>query len=140
MPFRILTAVMFLAMFAPRAAAAQTMVTFEMPVKITQLAPEIEKISLYCQIKSIAIVSPNPGQAEGVDEVPVLAGTLETTLRVVIAFPQGTLQAPVGKSASYTCYIRGRTATGLGGFSATTTIQAYVLKPDPAAVQGTFVW
>src|SRR5688572_8954051 len=87
----------------PNVVSAQTMITFEAPVKLTQLSPEVEKVGMYCDIKSDAIVAPTPGVLSGVDEVPVVAGQLVTTFRVVLIFPEGTLKAPVGKTASYTC-------------------------------------
>lgn len=133
-------ALVFTVVSSPRSLAAQTMVTFEVPVKLTQLAPEILEISLYCEIKSQAIVAPNPGLVSGTDDVPVVAGQLTTTMRVVITLDATALQAPVGKTANYTCYLRGKTATGLGGFSDTAPNPIWVLKPNPAAITGTFVW
>lgn len=138
---RFFVAALLLAVLSPaRSLGAQTMVTFEVPVKLTQLAPEILKVSMYCEIKSQAIVAPNPGQVSAIDEVPVVAGQVVTTMRVVITFDANALQAPVGKTASYTCYLRGRTATGLGGFDENSTNPIWVLKPQPATVQGTFIW
>lgn len=130
----------FAVVMVPRSLAGQTMITFEAPVKLTQLAPEIQAVSMYCEIKSQAIVAPNPGQADASAEVPVIAGQLVTTFVVVLQFPQGTLQAPVGQTATYRCYLRGRTQTGLGGFSDTATNPIWVLKPNPVDIQGTFVW
>lgn len=128
------------ALSAPRSLAAQTMVTFEVPVNLTQLAPEIIKIRVRCEIKSTAIVAPNAGAVSTMDELPVLGGSLVTTMRVVIAFPVGTLQAPIGKTAQYQCDLQGVTASGLGGFSETTSITAFQLKPTPPSLAGTFVW
>jgi hypothetical protein len=138
---RILAVALVLcALSSPATLGAQTQVTFEAPVKLTQLAPEITAVQLYCEIKSTAIVSPNPGRLSATDEVPVVAGQLTTTLRVVLTFPQGTLQSPVGQTATYMCEIKGRTQSGLGGFSDTATNPIWVLKPNAAPVQGTFVW
>jgi hypothetical protein len=130
----------FAVVMVPKSLAGQTMITFEAPVKLTQLAPEILAVRMYCEIKSQAIVSPNPGQASAATEVPVIAGQVVTTFVVVLSFPQGTLQSPVGQTATYSCFLQAKTQNGLGGFSATTTIPAFVLKPDPAPITGTFVW
>ena len=134
------TVVMLFAASSPRSVTAQTMVTFEVPVKLTQLSPELQKISLQCQIKSEAIVAPVPGQVIGTDEVPVVGGQVITTMRVVITLDATALKAPVGKPASYTCDILGRTATGLGGFTDTAQNPVYQLKPTPVSLTGTFVW
>lgn len=141
MSARILAVTLSLfALSTPATLRAQTQVTFEAPVKLTQLAPEITAVHLYCEIKSTAIVSPNPGRMSATDEVPVVAGQSTTTLRVVLTFPQGSLQSPVGVTASYLCELKGRTQNGLGGFSDTATNPTWVLKPNPVAIQGTFVW
>ena len=141
MSARVLAIALALCAFStPATLHAQTQVTFEAPVKLTQLAPEITAVQLYCEIKSAAIVSPNPGRQAATDEVPVVGGQLTTTLRVVLTFPQGALQSPVGQTASYMCEIKGRTQNGLGGFSDTATNPVWVLKPNPAPTQGTFVW
>ncbi len=129
-----------IALSTPRNLGAQTMVTFEAPVKLTDLAPEIEKVSLYCEIKSPAIVLPNPGQASAADELPVVAGQVITTFRVAIEFPQGSLQAPVGKTANYLCYLRYRTKTGMTSFDALPATSTLAVKPSPTPIQGTFVW
>jgi hypothetical protein len=125
---------------AAKPLAAQTTVTFEVPVNLTQLAPEIIRIRVFCEIKSAAIVAPNAGMESATDELPVLGGKLVTTMRVVISFPAGTLQAPTGQTAQYQCELRGITASGMGGFSETTNIVAFQLKPTPAPITGTFVW
>jgi hypothetical protein len=134
------TTLVLAALSAPRSLAAQTMVTFEVPVNLTQLAPEITKIRVYCVIKSTAIVAPNAGNQSGTDELPVLGGQLVTTMRVVISFPAGTLQAPTGKTAQYQCDLQGVTASGAGGFSETTSVTAFQLKPTPPSLTGNFVW
>jgi hypothetical protein len=124
---------------SPTRLAAQTMITFEAPVKLTDLAPEILKVSLYCEIKSPAITLPN-GAAGAADELPVTAGQIITTFRVAIEFPQGSLQAPVGKTANYQCYLRYRTATGMTSFDALPSTSPLALKPSPVTIQGSFVW
>jgi hypothetical protein len=125
---------------SPRSLTAQTTVTFEVPVKVTQLSTEILKIRVLCNIRSDAIVAPSAGGASEVDEVPVVGGQVVTTMRVIFVFPEGTLRAPVGKTATYSCELGLRTATGAGAFSETSSNLAHVVKPQPAVITGTFVW
>lgn len=139
-PKMLVATLALIALGTPRTAAAQTMVTFELPVNLTNLDPSILKVSLYCQINSPAIVAPNAGQASGVDEVDVVGGQVVTTLRVVVVLPQGSLQAPVGKNATWSCNLRHRSANGLGGFVASHANPANVLTPLPPPMQGSFVW
>jgi hypothetical protein len=139
-PRFIATAFVLALLCIPNTAAAQTMVTFELPVNLTNLDPSILKIGLYCQINSPAIVAPNAGQAGAVDEIDVVGGQVVTTLRVVVVLPQGSLQSPVGKTATWTCDLRHRTATGLGGFVASHPNPVNVLSPLPPPMQGSFVW
>jgi hypothetical protein len=132
--------VLLAALAAPGSLAAQTMITFEVPVNLTQLAPEIIKIRVFCEIKSAAIVSPTAGRATAQDELPVLGGKLVTTMRIIITFPAGSLQAPTGQTAQYQCDMVGISAVGLGSFSETAAIAAWQLKPTPPSLTGTFVW
>ena len=135
---RILVATLAVTLSASQSLGAQTMVTFEMPVKLTQLSPDVVKVGLMCTIKSDAIVPTFTGTTAH-DEVSAVGGQVVTTLRVVITFPQGSLQAPVGKTASYSCNLTARTTNGLGGFTEDPKYIAY-LKPNPPPVEGTFVW
>lgn len=134
------TTLVLAALSAPRSLAAQTMVTFEVPVNLTQLAPEITNVRVYCAITSTAIVAPTAGSQSGYDELPVLGGKLVTTMRVVITFPAGSLQAPTGKTAQYECVLQGVWASGVGGFSETTSNTVFQLKPTPPPLTGNFVW
>jgi len=138
---RMLRTTLVLAVLAaPHSLAAQTMITFEVPVNLTQLAPEITKVRVNCVIRSAAIVSPTAGMAAGVDELPVLGGKLVTTMRVVIGFLAGSLQAPTGQSAQYQCDLLGISATGMTSFSETSPSPVFQLKPTPPSLTGTFVW
>lgn len=128
----------------PNVGSAQTMITFEAPVKLTQLSPEIEAVGMFCSIKSDAIVAPTPGGHSGIDDVQVVAGQLVTTFRVVLTFPDGTLTAPVGKTANYSCELRARTKLGTSAFGDPATVPGlrpeFVVKPVPPTVRGSFVW
>lgn len=128
----------------PNVGSAQTMITFEAPVKLTQLSPEIEAVGMICSITSVAIVAPTAGGHAGTDDVPVVAGQLVTTFRVVLTFPDGTLNAPVGKTANYTCELRARTKLRTSAFGDPSTVPgldpAFVVKPVPPTIRGSFVW
>lgn len=127
---------------SPASVAGQTMITIEAPVKLTDLAPDITKVNLHCTITSQAIVSPNRGSATGTDELPVIAGQLISTFRVIFDFPQGSLSSPLGTTANYSCVLRFKTSTGFNNtsFDNLPPTSPHALKPAPTVVQGTFVW
>lgn len=127
------------AVSVPRSVAAQTMITIEAPVKLTQLSPQILEVQLICGITSSAIVSPTPGRIVATDELPVVGRQLITTMRVVFAFADTSLQAAVGKTATYECGLKVRTTSGWGGFSDAAANPEGV-TPVPTLIKGTFVW
>ena len=73
------------------------MITLEVPVNVTKLAPEVQKIRVQCNLNSEAIVPATPGAVPSVtalDEVPVVGGQsgIHAARRVHICrrFTQGT--------------------------------------------------
>lgn len=145
MRFRILgVPLLLVAIAAPRSISAQTMITLEVPVNVTKLAPEVQKIRVMCNLNSEAIVPATAGGVPSVtalDEVPVVGGQVVSTLRVVFTFPAGSLKEPIGKSARYECSLGGVTPNGTGGFSdqIASTLPLY-MKPPPPVIAGNFVW
>lgn len=137
-------ALLLVAITAPRSLSAQTMITLEVPVNVTKLSPDVQKIRVMCNLSSDAIVPRSVGEAPSVtsiDEVPVVGGQAVSTLRVVFTFPVGALKEPIGKNARYDCSLMGVTSTGTGGFSDTiaSTLPLY-MKPPPPTLSGNFVW
>ena len=151
MLFRIILAtVLSLALFAPGTLAAQTpavatTVTFVVPVNLTQLSPDLEKVRLACVVYSNATLVVPPGSVlrpGSEEEMVVTSGQVVTALRVIIPILSSWLQDPVGKRADYGCHLEGYSKS-LGRwdlFSDTATNPAFRLTPKPAELFGSFVW
>ena len=152
-----LVAVAMWTILLSQAAQAQTVpgdVTFEVPLNLTRLWGEITKVAVWCKISSDALVGTRNKQLQAQLELPVSAGQLTTTARVVVpvpstAFTDPTMAmtgSPTGKPASYVCKLSGFSAlpaTNGGGwnvFTAESTNPAFRLTPTPSAISGSFVW
>ena len=133
----------------PQPGVAQTTsgdVTFEWPLNLTEMSPDITKIQVFCIITSDAIPEDRP-RAKGATrtlkaevELAVAAGQLVTTSRVVI--PTGNLDNPIGKTASYECSISGfsKLLQRWSFFSEGDPTPAFRLTPTPQRASGSFVW
>ena len=146
---------------APR-ATAQANVTFEIPVNISGVSPDIIKIGVTCMIGSEAFTAPQYMQGAWsnlstnqfsdiyADKLYPnasrqefwISGSLNITARVVVAIPADWLNNPVGKNAMYGCAVLGMSKTTMkwGMFSEQSTDLAYKLKLTPPSYEGTFVW
>ena len=131
-------------------------VTFEVPLNLTRLAPDITKVLVTCslasdafpirKIRGVAVQWPYGATVE----LPVSAGHLVTTARVVVSITvdkfmdpaTGVGQEPTGKSANYQCDIMGFSSRGGGWqqFTDTSPNTSLRLSPTPAPITGTFVW
>jgi hypothetical protein len=150
MRFRIVPAALAgLALCTPGALAAQTptvatTVTFVVPVDLTQLSPDLQKVRLACAVSSPALVVPSGfGPAPTAeDEIAVQSGQVVTTLRVVIPILSSWLQDPVGKRADYGCHLEGLSKSNpqWNVFADNAADPAFRLKPTPANLFGSFVW
>jgi len=131
-------------------SAAQTAsgdVTFELPLSLTQMSSDITKVQVTCSIASEAI-PPNTrmpdGKLEGrlanQIELPVTGGQLVTTAVVVIG--TGSLNDPIGKSATYECSITGfsESLQRWSWFAENADVPAFRLTPTPGRLSGTFTW
>ena len=58
-------------------------VTFDVPLNLTRLWGEITKVAVWCKISSDALVGTRNKQLQAQLELPVAAGQLVTTARVV---------------------------------------------------------
>ena len=146
--------VMALALCVPGAAAAQTAtatltfetaVTFLLPVNLTQLSPDLEKVRLSCNLLwNSALTKPSlPAtwpRAE--DFAMVVSGQVITTMKVEFVIGSGWLTDPIGKQADYQCVLEGYSTTlqRWGFFSDTAPEPAFRLKPAPGPINGTFIW
>lgn len=129
-------------------------VTFDVPLNLTRLWGEITKVAVFCKISSDALVGTRNKQLQAQLELPVAAGQLVTTARVVVSVPSTAFTdptmaitgSPTGKPASYQCSLSGFSmlpASNGGGwntFSAESTNMAFRLTPTPSAIAGSFVW
>jgi len=145
------TAVFALALCAPRALAAQTgtletSVTFLVPVNLTQLSPDLEKVRALCCVLPSTVMIPNlpPGFPLPVlmTEAPVVSGQVNTTLRSEYLVFSGSLQNAVGKQADYSCTLQGysKSLQRWDEFSDTAQDAVFRLRPTPPTLQGSFVW
>lgn len=129
-------------------------VTFEVPLSLKQLWGEITKVAVSCKISSDALVGTRNKQLQAQLELPVAAGQLVTTARVVVSVPSTAFTdptmvitgSPTGKPASYQCSLSGFSmlpATNGGGwkvFDAASTNPSFRLTPTPLPIEGTFAW
>jgi hypothetical protein len=125
---------------AARAQAQSSDVTFRMPLNLTNLSPDITRVSVTCRIVSPALpVFQGQPQAYRGEQFPVVAGRLVTTATVVVAIPQ--LNSPAGKTANYSCYLRGSTQMATGReFTENNSDPAFRLSPTPVTITGSFDW
>lgn len=125
-------------------------VTFEFPVNLTRLPPEITKVQIGCSIASDALGSrtvrgaTSPNRVGKAIEVPVSAGRVAMTARIVVEIPLGSYADPTGKSASYECYLMGfssaRTGGGWNTFAGDHANPSFRVSPTPQNLTGKFVW
>jgi len=141
----------------PGAVPAQTVigdVTFEVPINLTRMWGEITKVAVWCTISSDTLIGTRTKKLSAQLELPVSAGQLVTTARVVVpvsttAFMDPKMvitNEPTGKPASYQCSLSGFSTlpTNNGGgwkqFSADSANPAFRLTPTPPSITGNFVW
>jgi hypothetical protein len=134
----------------PAAAAPQTSVTFNVPLNLSQLEPELTSVAVMCEVRSAALLGVS--SASGLTSVSPGNGRVFTTAAVVVPIPR--LDDPTGKSATYVCRLFGLRTTGTTLadklkesqttnwelFSAGAAVTALRLTPDPAAIAGSFDW
>lgn len=158
MNFRVTVAAAVLALGATRSAAAQAMVTFDVPLNPTQVHADIERIRVICIVMGEGIVLPtgmgspygnwNPlsetlPPVAARQELWVMAGQVVATVRVIVTIPAEYLQNPVGKTANYGCMVGGysKTLQKWGTFSEASTELPFKMKVTPEGIQGgQFVW
>jgi hypothetical protein len=126
-------------------------VTFEMRLDLTRLAPDITKVMVTCSITSDAFPTRSDGRPGGVGaqlELPVSAGQLVTTARVVVPITVDKFkmdpvtkrkQDPTGTSAEYQCDLMGFIG-GVLQVPNETSPNPLHLSSAPAPITGKFVW
>jgi hypothetical protein len=152
---RILRAAMTASVLGvPCSAAAQTTVTLDVPLNLTQVSPDIEKVRIFCGFSPSGdgLVFPTnltneasviaAGFAQQL-EMPVMAGQVVVTMRLMFPISADMLPAaPVGKKVDYGCGLIGfsKSLQKWDQFSETQTVAAFRLKPTPQTIMGSFVW
>ena len=157
MSTRMRLALVVLAIMSPSRLSAQTMITFEWPVNLTKLSPEVQKVRMSCLLLSAALVPGSPGLPSttdrfpglgsvtpppviGTDELPVVGGQVVSTFRVVFVFPAGTLNQPVGTPARYYCELLAVNGANVSAFVDTPGVWNSLKPPVPSAMAAQFVW
>jgi len=126
-------------------SGAATSVTLTVPVKLTQLSPDLERVRLQCMLggdglRANATPMLDP-LLKPVDEVMVTSGQLVTTMKVMIWIPVEIFDDPIGKTAGYQCRFTGysKSLNLWGDLHDAATDAVFNIKPTPQ-IQGTFVW
>lgn len=163
MRLQIHAALLMCALILPGSAFAQTIpgdVTFEVPLNLTRLAPEIRQIDITCYITGEGIPNPRAGTRGAPREgrftgqvvLDVTQGRLVTTANVVVPVQTADYSILTGKTANYECMItaysagirsvRGTTGSpaGWGFLDANSTNPAFRFSPTPQRITGSFVW
>lgn len=152
MQTRVLVAavVAFIALL-PISGAAQSPaveVTFQVPLNLTRLEPDITRVRVSCTIASRALnfLARDDNNRRGQVEIPVTGGEVRTTATVVVAIPAGVLQHPETEGADYECSIAGfsvgsrGTDEGWDLFNANQAKLSFRITPTPANLVGKFPW
>jgi len=148
------TAMAALVLGVPCSAAAQTFVSFDVPLNLTQVSPDIEKVRITCQFggsDGLVIVdkylyTEADKFAAGLwrqQEFPVMAGQVVINARMVFPIGADLLPAnPVGKEVKYDCVLMGfsKSLKVWNSFNETHAVAAFRLKPTPEQIIGSFVW
>ena len=142
------------ALCAPGSVAAQsptfeTAVTFLVPVTLTQLSPDLEKIKLHCLIHYNEVFPKTPSFPAGAvpmpeDEATVIMGQVITTMKVEYVIPSGwLLKEAAGTLAYYHCNFQGfsKSLQKWAYLSETATESVFRVTPLPGgSLNGTFKW
>lgn len=130
------------------AQAAPPNVTFEVPLNLTKLPSQIQKVRLLCSIASSALQPGSDGlrRRYGELEIPVSQGAVAQTVQVVVTLTDQDLgNNPSGQPASYTCELAGFSTTVARGWAtfhgSTQNDPLFFLAPaPPSSLTGSFVW
>ena len=116
------------AQLSSQLSGAGTSVTFTMPVNLTQLSSDLERVRLLCGITSEVMIVPSYMSSQDAmpkDEVYVLGGQLVTTMKVMVPIPLEWFQNRP-RSASPPC-------TSAGSKGSASRLRAGTCFPKPRA-------
>lgn len=147
---------------APGSAAAQTVITFDVPMNLTQVSPDIDKVGVVCLISGEGLTATATSQIGGAFgptgifspqipssgptwvklEWPVMASQVVVPLRLSMGIAAEYLDNPLGKTANYGCLLAGysKSLQKWDLFDAAHVVPAFRLAPTPPMIQGKFVW
>jgi hypothetical protein len=124
-------------------------VTFEVPVNLTRLSPDLSKVAVTCMFgttidQNIGTTSFGKDVLSNRMEFPVSAGQVVTTARVVIAVPTTPLYKP-GQVLNYQCALSALSADPKAGsgwqpLDQKAPVASLQVSPSPLPVTGTFTW
>lgn len=132
--------------------SAQTIpgdVTFEVPINLTHLSPYLSKVAVTCMVGPT--IDPNMGMtSSGKDvlsnrvELPVSAGHIVTTARVVIAVPATPPYKP-GQVLNYECALTAlssdpKAGSGWQPLDQKAAAASLQVSPTPLPIKNTFIW
>jgi len=132
--------------------SAQTIpgdVTFEVPINLTRLSPYLSKVAVTCMFGTT--IDPNIGTtSSGKDtlsnrvELPVSAGQVVTTARVVIAVPATPPYKP-GQVLTYQCALSALSSEPMAGsgwqpLDQKAPVASLQVSPTPLPITNTFIW
>ena len=136
---------------------AQTYVSFEVPLNLTQLSLDIERVRVTCIVAGDGLIgfpsasnfnptdpnAPLPGPAAR-QEILVAGGQLVGSIKLIVGIPAELLSNPIGKTAYYGCILHGysKSLQKWNLFYEAATEAPFKLKvtPDGGVIQGSFVW
>ena len=142
----VFMAVTMMSLAAPASSTAQSVsaeVTLQLPINLTQLGPDVEKVRVGCTINSVAITN---GTSTGnhsisrLQDVPVSGGKVVTTVSLAFAFTE--LDNPVGKGATISCSASGWSTSQQTWvqFQPTATNVSFRTSPKVDFIDSSFVW
>ena len=129
-----------------------------LPVNLTLVSPDIDKVGLMCFIGGDGLVLPPGAIPGGIGnplsvpassgptwvklEWPVMNGQVVQTFKVAIPISADYLSAPLGKTAQYGCMIGGfsKSLQRWEFFASDHATPSFRLAPTPQLNSGTFVW
>jgi hypothetical protein len=127
--------------------ASDPTITFTMPLNLTNVPSDIEKVAIYCRIQSSALLTRNNEVSAQVEflvkggQVIDMAHQLITSASLAVVATNLDPNA-LGKQATYECSLTGF-STSLRRwdmFQATHADPAFRMSPTPAPLSGSFVW
>ena len=143
---RMPAALAALCLLIPAAATAQTKaeVTLRVPLNLTKLSTDIERVYVVCTLTSNAFSAAGPGGGSVNKQlsIPASNGQVVDTASVVFSASLDPAKLRSYPTASYQCRLSGFSASlqRADAFSDSHATAAFRLSPTPAVLSGSFNW